>query len=175
MTGLPDQSQTDDTRFIQSVAENLGPHIIDLLNAFEVGISDAAAPYQITAHEYGLLDHCLARGECTATQLAQVLPVDASRISRTVSRLVDMNILQRRRLRNDRRVVMLSLTENGRNLITELKGRVTAFNIKLIGGVSYEEMMLFRSVAERILANYAALRASGQDAEQATPRRTGPE
>ena len=137
---------------------------MDLLNAFEVGISDAAAPYEVTAHEYGLLKICLERGECTATQLAELLPVDASRISRTVSRLVDMDVLQRRRLREDLRVVMLSLTESGRDLITELQRRVTAFNVRLIEGVSYEEMSLCRSVAERILANYAALRQSDQGA-----------
>ena len=165
MTGTQNQSQANDAQVIQRVAANLGPYIMDLVNAFEVGISDAAAPYDITAHEYSLLAICLARGECTATQLAQLLPVDASRISRTVSRLVDMEVLQRRRLRDDRRVVMLSLTENGRNLITELQRRVTAFNVKLIEGVSYEEMVLCRSVTERILANYAALKQPSQDAE----------
>ena len=146
------------------MATNLGPYIMELLNAFEGGISDAGAPYDITAHEYGLLRICLARGECTATQLAQLMPVDVSRISRTVSRLVDMDLLRRRRLLDDRRVVMLSLTEKGRDMTTELQRRVTAFNLKLIEGVSYEEMSLCRSVAERILANYTALRESDQGA-----------
>ena len=146
------------------MATSLGPYIMDMLNAFASGIADEAAPHDISSLEYGLLGFCLAQGECTATQLAQVLPVDASRISRLVSRLVDMEILQRRRVRDDRRVVLLSLTETGKDLITELQRRVTAFNARLIAGVSYDEMVMCRSVAERILANYAAMKQSGQQA-----------
>ena len=147
------------------MARNVGPYIMDLLTAFASGMADAAAPHDITLLEYNLLSFCLAHEECTATQLAQVLPVDASRISRVVSRLVDMEILQRRRVRDDRRVVLLSLTETGRDLTNELQRRVTAFNARLLEGVGYDEMATCRSVAERILANHAALKESNRRSE----------
>ncbi|MDE2861753.1 MAG: MarR family transcriptional regulator [Chloroflexota bacterium] len=162
VTDLRDQYQEVDPQVTERMATNLGPYIMDLLNAFASGISDEAAPHDITSLEYSLLRFCLAEGECTATQLAQVLPVDASRISRVVSRLVDMEILQRRRVRDDRRVVLLSLTETGRDLINELQRRVTAFNVRLLAGVSREEMIMCRSVADRILANYAAMKQSSR-------------
>ena len=48
------------------------------------------------------------------------MPTDPSRISRMVTKLVDMGLLRRRRLRNDRRIVMLRLTPEGNELTSQL-------------------------------------------------------
>ena len=74
-----------------------------------------------------------------------------------VTKLVDRGLMSRRRLRNDRRVVMLALTEEGRALTLELQWRVEAYDAKLIKSVSEEEMAAFASTTSKIMANYAAL------------------
>ena len=96
-------------------------------------------------------------GECTATDLAKVLPIDASRISRIVSRLVDMELLARRRLRSDRRIVMLQLSREGKDLTSALYGRIQEYEAKLTDGISEEEMRTLESITAKILANHAAL------------------
>ena len=56
--------------------------------------------------------------------MAQALPLARSSISRTVTKLVDRGLIQRRRLLSDRRVVILTLTEEGMTLTQDLHRRV---------------------------------------------------
>ena len=140
--------------------ENLGVCVAGLVNAVDKGMAEETTPYDLSPLEFNLLRICMERGEHTATQLAEVLPVDASRISRVVTRLVNMGLLRRRRLRNDRRIVMLRLTERGNELTAQIDQRVQIYDAKLIEGVSEEEIRIFVSTTSKIMANYAALRQS---------------
>ena len=62
----------------------------------------------------------------------------------------------RRRLLSDRRVVILTLTEEGTELTQDLQWRVQAYDASLCEGVSEEEMAAFISTTSKVMANYAA-------------------
>ena len=83
-----------------------------------------------------------------------------SRISAVVTKMVDRGLMRRRRLRDDRRVVMLSLTEEGKALTLELHQRVQAYDARLCEGVSEAEMAAFVSVTSKVMANHAAVEQS---------------
>ena len=91
------------------------------------------------------------------TQLANELPLAASGISRSVTKLADMGFIRRRRLRTDRRVVALTLTGDGLALAQDLHRRIQAHESTLREGVSEEEMAVFASVSSRIMTNLVAL------------------
>ena len=80
-----------------------------------------------------------------------------SRISVVVTKMVGRGLMRRRRLRNDRRIVMLSLTEEGKALTLKLQRRVQAYDARLSEGVSEEEMAVFASVTSKVMTNYTAL------------------
>ena len=143
----------------ESLSVNLGVDIADLFNALDKIMAQEAAPHGITGMEYSLLWYCLER-ECTATQLAQVLPIDGSRISRVVTGLVDKGLLRRRRLRNDRRVVMLKLTEEGMEIISRITQNMQRYYTMLTEGIGEEEIRVFVSVTARIVANHAAMQGA---------------
>ena len=88
------------------------------------------------------------------------LALAPSSISRTVTKLVDKSLIQRRRLLSDRRVVILTLTEEGMALTQDLHRRVQAFDAMLSEGVSAQEMAVFTSVTSKVMANYASLAQS---------------
>ena len=136
---------------------DLGTSVEGLVNALTRGVVREAGPYGLSPAEYNLLRICMEMGECTATDLAKVLPIDASRISRIVSRLVDMELLVRRRLRSDRRIVMLQLSPEGKELTSTLYGRIREYEAKLTDGISEEEIRTLESITAKILANHAAL------------------
>ena len=100
---------------------------------------------------------CRDMGECTATQMAQMLPVDASRISRLVTDLAEKGLLRRRRLRRDRRVVMLRLTPDGQKLIDEATEELHAYYDKLTNGLNKREFRSFVAAAQKITANFEAM------------------
>lgn len=146
-------SESNPARSAQGLSTNLGAYIYEVFNALDKAIRKEAAPYDITSVEYNLLWYCLW-GEHTATQLAQVLPVDGSRISRVVSGLVDRGFLRRRRLRTDRRIVMLSLTEEGQELTSRIFQEMQRHYAMLMEGIGEKDLQVFESVISGIIANY---------------------
>ena len=92
---------------------------------FLLGISQPVRPDEATSRLSQYIDFALLRlflgvEELTTTQIAQALPLAPSSISRKVTRLVDKGLVQRQRLLNDRRVVILTLTEDGMALTQDL-------------------------------------------------------
>ena len=135
---------------------DLGTCVTGLVNAVARGMAETVAPHGLTHIDFALLRLFLRVEEWTTTQLAQTLPIALSGISRSVSKLVDMGLIRRRRLLSDRRVVILTLTEEGLRLTQELHIHVQAFDSRLCEGVSEEDMAVFASVSSRVMANYAA-------------------
>ena len=103
-------------------SNDLGPCVAVLVNAVAKGMAELVAPHDLIPLEFALLRVFLGEEERTTTQLAQILPVKMSRISRVVTKMVGRGLMRRRRLSNDRRVVMLSLTEEGKALTLSFTG-----------------------------------------------------
>ena len=159
MRSLAETNQQDDRDpRAGSPPADLDACVSGLVNAVEKGMAQEVTPYGLVPVEFNLLRICLEMGkETTATQLALLLPVDASRISRIVTGLVDRGLLRRRRLRQDRRVVMLRLSDEGRELTSQVMERMKSYDAQLTEGVGEDEMRAFASVTARIVANHAAM------------------
>ena len=155
------RSQDNPDRRAESRLGDLRGSVDGLLTAFYQGAAREAARYNLTTPEFNLLSACLRREEeCTATELARILPVDASRISRMVTILVDRGLLKRRRLPDDRRVVMLSLTEEGVEMTSQILQSINQNNARLLEGIDRDEIRVFASVVSRIVANHTAMQES---------------
>lgn len=132
--------------------------IIALAGVVDKALAKVLAPYDLTTVEFDCLWFCLDRErETTATELASHLPVDASRVSRVVTTLVDKGLLRRRRLRTDRRIVMLRLSNEGEELAQQVRESVNMFVARLTEGVSEDEMQGFESFSSTVIANYDAM------------------
>jgi len=147
--------------------ESAQPPAIDLVACAEGlvttvmgGIAEEVGPHGLSAAEFSLLKACRTRGECTATELVGVLPVDASRISRLVTSLVGKDLVVRRRLPSDRRVVKLSLSDKGKELMSVLNRQIEASHAGILGDIAQEDLRVFESVILRMLANHEAIKAS---------------
>ena len=154
-------SQESNDRRAEIPLGDMGGSIDGLLTAFYQSAAREAARHNLTPNEFNLLRACLRRGEeCTATELARILPVDASRISRIVTILVDRGLLRRRRLPDDRRVVMLSLSDEGVELTSRILQSINQSSARLIEGIDQDEIRIFASVVSRIVANHTAIQSS---------------
>ena len=74
-------------------AVDLGECVAGLVNVVAKGMADLVTPHELVPLEFALLRVFLRQEEWTTTQLAQVLPVKISRISRIVSKLADRGLL----------------------------------------------------------------------------------
>ena len=136
---------------------DLGTYVGGLANVVYKGVAAEVAPYDLSPVDIQMMFAIRETHECTATYLARLLPVDATRISRQVTGLVDKGLLLRRRLREDRRIVMLRLSPEGEELTSELSDRMSAYYARLAEGFSEEDMRAFAATAQGIIANYEAM------------------
>ena len=139
----------------QAPASALGECVIQLVNALARGTAQIAADRDLSHIDYSVLRLFLEVEEWNTIQLARVVPVAPSSISRTVTKLVYRGLMQRRRLLSDRRVVMLSLTEEGMGVTRELYGRVQDYEARLCRGVGEQEIAVLMSVTSTVMSNYA--------------------
>ena len=132
--------------------------IAELNNLAIKSLTTQVAVHGLTPIEFDLLRICDALDrECIATELVKFLPVDPARISRLVNTLVDSGLLIRRRTLEDRRIIMLRLSEKGKNLTSRIMEDITEYNAGLIEGIGPDEMQVFLQVTSRIIANLEAL------------------
>ena len=136
---------------------DLGERVTGLANAVARSMAELAESNGLMPLDFALLRLFLEREEWTTTQMAEALPVTLSLVSRVVTKMVGMGLMRRRRLRSDRRVVMLALTEEGKALTLELHQSVQAYDARLSEGVSEEELAVFASVLSKVMANHTAL------------------
>ena len=144
---------------------DLASCVVGLTNTLAKGTAGLMTAYDLVPMEFALLRLFLARDEWTTTDLAQELPVRAPRISHIVTKVVNRGLMHRRRPPDDRRVVKLALTDEGKELALEIHGRVQAYMARLSEGVSEEEMAAFVSVTSKVMANYDAM-AEGHSSDR---------
>lgn len=151
-------AQGDKDRFISTPMTELLSSITALIGVTEKGMAKVMAPYDLTTVEFNCLNFCLNNDkETTATEMASHMPIDASRVSRIVNTLVDKGMLVRRRLRTDRRIVMLSLSKEGKGLTVKVRQSVNRFIATLTAGINEGALQEFVSVASSIIANHDAM------------------
>ena len=139
---------------------DLGRFVSTLAQAVDRGISREMAPHGLLPMDVHLLLVCLEKGECTATELSRLLPVEAARISQLVNRLVERGLIRRRRTRSDRRIVQLRLSPEGEDLALEVSRRMQDLYVGLTEGITERELQDFAAAAFRMIDNHEAMASS---------------
>ncbi|MEH7387166.1 MarR family transcriptional regulator [Bacillus sp. JJ1521] len=89
-------------------------------------------------------------GSCTSTELAEVFDVKKSAITAIINRLFEKGFIERTRDENDRRLVYLTLSEQGNELFTKTEERVHKLVESIIGEFSEEEIVKFLKTYEKL-------------------------
>ena len=173
MSETKNSSQGTHTHRARMPLHSIGQHAKALINSVSKGVGREAAAYNLTPTEFAVIRLLLIDQEWAPTELAQTLSVDASTMSRAVSKLVDRGVLRRRRPCKNRRMVLLKLTEDGVALGLELHERALAYEERLSQGIRADDLEICLATIKRILANHASREelnsvSAGQDGEVAS-------
>lgn len=125
--------------------------LIVLAHLVEESRGELLRRHGVTPAEYFILLSLLSAGESSMKTLGHMCRRDPTHLSRDVTRMVDRGLLFRRRPADDRRVVLLRLTEPGEALGLELSRVVPAHARRLMEGIDREDMESFRRVVEAVL------------------------
>ncbi|WP_416401360.1 MarR family winged helix-turn-helix transcriptional regulator [Alicycliphilus denitrificans] len=96
----------------------------------------------------------------TAAALARMCHLDAGGLTRLLDRLEAKGLCQRERSLEDRRVVNIALTPEGRAVAERLPAILTGVQDELLAGFSEAEEALLRDFLARIYANTRAMPGS---------------
>ena len=100
----------------------------------------------------------LGQGGCTtAVDLSRIACNDAGSVTRLLDRLEAKALIQRVRSAEDRRVVNLELTEDGKKVAAQVPEIIVELANQLLKGFSQEEFEQFTSLLTRALANARAV------------------
>ena len=160
MSETENRSDPTHSHRVETPLESIEQQAYALVKAGVGGIGREAAAYDLTPMELAVVRLFLTDLEWTATELAQMISVGASTMSRVVNKLVDSGVQSRCRPREDRRLVFLKLTEEGVALCFELREKAHSYDKILTRGISAEDLETYLATIRRIMANHAALEES---------------
>jgi DNA-binding MarR family transcriptional regulator len=89
-------------------------------------------PYVVTPPQWGVLATLAANGEVTVSALSQLLAVETPDITGLVTRLEQNSLVERVHDRDDRRLVKVSLTTEGRRIVRSLNPVMAQINDRLL-------------------------------------------
>ena len=148
---------------VETPLHSIEQHAKALVSSVNRGVDNEAAAYNLTPAEFAAIRLFLVDLEWTATELTPMLSVDASTMNRVVNKLVDRGVLRRRRPREDRRLVLLKLTEEGVSLGLELHEKAHSYEERLTRGISPEDLETCLATIRRIVANHASWEDANSD------------
>jgi DNA-binding MarR family transcriptional regulator len=111
-------------------------------------------PFGITAQQAALLLHA-SRLQSSPSQLMTALGTDTAGMTKLTDRLEAKGLIERHRNPQDRRSILIALTEDGQALVPRLGpvfGRVTR---QLFNGFSTHEIGILTTTLERMRGNLA--------------------
>ncbi|WP_234032646.1 MarR family winged helix-turn-helix transcriptional regulator [Paenibacillus faecalis] len=108
-----------------------------------IGVELTREQYQVL----GLIHHF---ERCTSTFLADFLFVGKSSITSIINRLAERNLVERTRDSTDRRVVYLTLTEEGRSVYEQTELQVQSIVSSYLTHFDEDEVDLFITLYEKL-------------------------
>jgi DNA-binding MarR family transcriptional regulator len=118
------------------------------------------APFGVTAQQAALLLQ-VSHGQASPSQLIRALGTDTAGMTKLTDRLEAKDLIERHRNPEDRRSVLIALTEPGQALVPQLMpvfGRVTS---QLFSGFSAEEIGALAAMLERMRGNLSSALTPG--------------
>lgn len=136
-----------------SAEESIGYLLRTTVSTLMRAAETAMRPYGLTSVQWAPLMIISRGGNPTAASLARDLNTDTGAMTRMLDRLEAKGLLMRTRSATDRRVVELTLTEQGRELTTLIPHHLASVYNNHLAGFSADEFNELKSYLRRIIAN----------------------
>lgn len=108
-----------------------------------------------------LLQTILRRGPITATGLGSILDMDKAMVSRQVTKLRALGLVDAKEAESDRRVILLTASEAAHSAIDSMHARTSADYLARFADWSEEDLAQLHSLLHRFNASAEDLRGDG--------------
>src|SRR5262249_2159542 len=114
---------------------------------------EGGRPYVIPPPQWGALSLLLVQDGMTITAMSQKRGVDAPAVTGIITRLEQIGLVERRHDRQDRRVVRVFLTDEGRDISNTLDAVVEDFEQRMKCGFTESEVDRFLVQLQQLIVN----------------------
>ena len=95
------------------------------------------------------------RGQTTMGDLSQTLEIDNAAITRLVDKLEKQHLVERTINPDDRRQILITITEKGRSQAEIVKQIAKATNQQMVQGFSAEEVSIYQRINQAIIQRFS--------------------
>ncbi|MCY4114452.1 MAG: MarR family transcriptional regulator [Chloroflexi bacterium] len=138
---------------LQAQIGKLQENIMSVVHMMYRGIEEELAEDRLAVGVYSVLAACFVNAPITVSDIQKHVPLDTGRISRIVSNLEERNFVRKTRRRDDRRMVSIEMTDEGRGIAAQLMGKVDSFYVKTMSRITDDELTYLIAFIEQMLAN----------------------
>ena len=137
---------------------DLGDYLPYLVNRVGTIIADqfgaeALAPHGLSIAMWRVIAVLASAGQQRQIDLAELTSIDASTLSRLVSRLIRMGLVTRTRSANSNREVVVKLSAKGQTLVARLIPIARDYEAAAIAGISAQELAVLKRCLRRAYEN----------------------
>ncbi|GAM14291.1 MarR family winged helix-turn-helix transcriptional regulator [Mesobacillus selenatarsenatis] len=125
-------------------------HVSFSVNKIAEGMIKEEISSDLTNDQHYTLRYINKVGTCTSSELAEVFDVKKSAITAIITRLWEKGLILRTRDENDRRLVHLSLTEEGDELFRKTEERIQALVGSFIEKFDQDEIVQFLKTYDKL-------------------------
>ncbi len=104
----------------------------------------------VTGPQIQVLEALERNGSSKVSEVAEMLYVTVGAVTLLSDRLLKAGLLTRERSERDRRVVMLSITDQGRELLTEIKGIRRRLFAKYFGTLTEDDLRDLNRILNKV-------------------------
>jgi len=127
--------------------------IINLITSYKNHVTTQMRPLGLYPGQDMILLELLKNDGVSQNLLVTTLCVDHSTIAKSVSRMIKNDLVKTEKSTKDKRVTLVSLTPNGRNLAQQVETIWNESESKAALGLSTEEQRLFIEMIDHIAKN----------------------
>lgn len=136
-----------------------------ILNTFTSEVDKALEAQDLTAAQWVPLLKLHMGHASTVAELARECKLDTGAMTRTLDRLENKGLVERVRSSEDRRVVNLELTPEGKAAAKEIPAVLSSVQNAFLEGFTVAEWQQLKDLLRRMLANGQALQGAPQGKE----------
>ena len=107
-------------------------------------------PYELTVSDWRVLVHTANEGSVSVREIHRTVNLEKPRVSRSVSRLVELGYLAKVTDAQDKRLVKISLTDRGSAILEDILPKALDFEATLTATIPTKDLAHLLRVAEQL-------------------------
>ncbi|MBZ0265715.1 MarR family transcriptional regulator [bacterium] len=116
--------------------QSLGFLINVAARSMRIALEEGLKPFELTPTHWLIMRGLNEKADAILSDLSIMLFIDNATLTRHVDKLSQMGLIRRKRHRSDRRALLVSLTDKGKELLPELDAVANAIDRKATEGIN---------------------------------------